>query len=233
MNSKNYFKEDFKQQMETFNFMLTVAYKDPLVAMSMSAMDELPEGILTEVKESPIQGVGLFAKKDITAGQFITMYPIHQYAVKSDDGIWKMKSVFNDVEPYDGYGLDIDDNVQIYGCPTFHSNPMFNGHIANDPVMSLDHSDMNKFILSYYLATKVKGNAKYEKNKHMVSLVAVKDIKAGEEILVPYSLPYWFSHFGVDTDTMMKNFVKYLESQPVQKHKFIVDLMVEVTKSFD
>jgi hypothetical protein len=233
MNSKNYFKEVFTTTtMDKLAFMLTLAFNDPAIAMRMSAT-EFPGGELTEVKESPCHGVGLFAKKDITAGATITMYPIHQYLVKTEDGTWAMNSAFDDEEPYDGYGLNVDENTQIFGCPTFRGNGMFNGHLANDPVMSLDHSDMNKFILSYILASKARGNTKYQKKKHIVSLVAVRDIKAGEEILVPYSLPYWFDDFGVNTDVALADFINYTKSLPIHKHKFITDLMFQVAKIFD
>jgi len=219
--------------MEQFSTLLALAYEQPTVAMKLSAMDMIQEGDMTEVKESSYHGLGIFAKKDIPIGTLITIYPIHQYALRTKEkNTWEVKSTFNDKELYEGYGLNIDDNTKIYGCPTFHSNYMFNGHIANDPVMSLDHSDINKFILSYIFATKIKGNTKYQKDKHIVSLIAVKDIKAGEEILVPYSLQYWFYIFKLNTDETMTNFQRYLETLPIHKHKFIVDLMFEVSKLF-
>jgi len=235
MNSKNYFKGVFKQQMDQLATLLALACQDPTLAMSLSAM-ELPEGVMTEVKESSCHGVGLFAKKDISVGTPITIYPLHQYAVRVKDKTWEMKSVFNDEKPYGGYALDVDENTKICGCPSFRKNWMFNGHLLNDPVLSLEHSDINKFILSYILSSKARGNAKYKKykkNKHIVDIVAVRDIKAGEELLVPYSLPYWFAIFGLDTDKTMADFQRYLESLPIPKHKFIVDLMFEVARIFD
>lgn len=188
---------------------------------------------MTEVKESSCHGIGLFAKKDIATGTLITIYPVHQYAVRIKDKTWEMKSVFNDKEAYEGYGLDLDENTKIYGCPTFRSNTMFNGHLLNDPVLSLEHSDVNKFILCYIFSSKARGNAKFKKNKHIVNIVAIRDIKAGEEILVPYSLPYWFNIFGINTDKAMEDFRHYLETLPLAKHKFIFDLMVEVARMFD
>lgn len=205
---------------------------DPLKMMKMCS-NEMPFGNnLTEVKPSSTHGNGVFATKDIKAGEIITMYPIHQYAKRVTTDGWQIHSMMDSETPYHGYALDIDENTKIYGCPTFY-NTIFQGHLVNDPVVSLDCSDINKFIISYFIAAKVKGNARYDKNSYLVYIRAVRDIKAGEEILVPYSLPYWFTIFNVDTDEMMGNFRLYLETQPIQKHKFLFDLMVEVAKIFD
>ena len=213
------------------NAMLTTVLSDPLMMMKMCS-NEMPFGTsLTTVKPSSTHGNGLFANDDIKAGQVITMYPIHQYAKRVAGNQWKIHSIMNSETPYHGYALDIDENTKIYGCPTFY-NTMFQGHLANDPLISLDGSDVNKFIISYLIASKVKGNARFDKNSHLVYIRAVRDIKAGEEILIPYSLPYWFTYLKIDEDQAMSNFLKYLETQPVEKHKFVVDLMDFLSKTF-
>lgn len=204
---------------------------DPLKMMKMCS-NEMPFGNnLTEVKPSSTHGNGVFATKDIKAGQIITMYPIHQYAKRVATNGWQIHSMMDSETPYHGYALDIDENTKIYGCPTFY-NTLFQGHLVNDPVVSLDCSDTNKFIISYFIAAKVKGNARFDKNSHLVYIRAVRDIKAGEEILVPYSLPYWFTRFNINEEQALANLLTYLESQPVEKHKFIVDLMEFVEKTF-
>lgn len=207
------------------------ALQDIDVAMKLSSNETPFSSQVVEVKPSSTHGNGLFAKHDIPAGTRITMYPIHQYAKRIDTNKWEFKTMMEYKDPFDAYGLDLDKNTKIYGCPMFH-NALFQGHLANDPVISLDYSDVNKFIIRYLVACKVKANTRYDKQNHLVYLVAVRDIRAGDEILVPYGLGYWFTRFHLDETTEMANLVKYLETQPIEKHKFVVELMESLAKIF-
>lgn len=185
-----------------------------------------------EVRQST-HGRGLFAKESIKKGDFITLYPIHQLGRRLEEDKWEIRSHQAATQTYEDYSLNINDNLRIFGDPNLTSNAMFLGHMVNDPVLDLEEKDPLQFAVRYFIACKARGNATfYRFEEPMIGIQAVRDIKAGEEILVPYSLPYWEKKTGIKWDDIDNALKHYIETAPVQKAKFLVELMEDITKTF-
>jgi hypothetical protein len=212
---------------------LAEALSNPASLMKMSCETTPFESQLCEVKDSGTHGKGLFVKKDLKAGTPLTIYPVHQIGTKQMDGKWKIISGLGEEKVYGDYALSIDDTTTLYGCPT-HYNAFCQGHLVNDPVLSLDHSDINKFIISYHLSAKTRANAKFQKNMDsfpiLVFITLTKDVRAGDEILVPYRIPYWLQQFNLDVDKTLEDFGIYLGTLPPAKRDFILNLIDSLKK---
>lgn len=161
------------------------------------------------IKESEVHGKGVFAKKDIKKGQVVTLYPgdiaiylpdgyegekiltISQHSARMRNKIDKENIKIKDAWlGMDDYGYLIDDNHVIVGCPDFINNPSYLGHMINDKFAC----DFDKITPEMYIKMSLeKTNATQvhiADNMH-VAIVAKRDIKAGEEVFIPYGLQFW------------------------------------------
>ena len=178
-------------------------------------------------------GQGLFAKEDIKKDSIITLYPMHQIGTRVQGNEWVIQSHPNATGIYKDYSLCVNDDLRIYGDPSLTSNSMFLGHMINDPAIDISEPDTMKFVVRYLISCKLRGNASFHRFEDpWVGIRAVRDINKGEEILVPYSLPYWAERRNEkmeDIDAFIKH---YIETQPIKKAKFLLELMEELSKVF-
>lgn len=185
-----------------------------------------------EIRQST-HGRGLFATNHIKKGDFITMYPIHQLGHRLEEDTWQIRSHGSATQTYEDYSLNINDNLRIFGDPNLTSNQMFLGHMVNDPVLDLEEKDPLQLAVRYFIACKARANATfYRLEEPWIGIQAVRDIKPGEEILVPYSLPYWEKKTGIKMEEIDKAIKHYMETAPVQKAKFLLNLMEDISKTF-
>ena len=116
---------------------------------------------VAEVKQSPIQGLGLFAKKAIRTGQTVGKY----------EGV-----LLSDAEFKEQYG---DDTRYCYRFIK-RVKPLYKGYIVGkeEPFLSTN--------ASHYCNESLDPNVKLGGRK----LVAIRDIEEGEEIFLKYPANY-------------------------------------------
>jgi len=165
-------------------------------------------------------GKGVFATKDIAKGEIITGYG-GVLSKQGDTGttytdISVSMDDYNKEHEYtvDVYWNDISYNLNGYDAP--RDDARLCGHLVNDPSDWSDltiYADLEKdhltkgcnvnniMLLIAYLSKKhangvVKGNCrpgdeKLVDGRLFVPLLAIRDIKAGEQVYYHYGLPYW------------------------------------------
>jgi SET domain-containing protein len=219
----NSLKSIFKYYKENVNELIANNIKDEILSVTKQLehfhLSGKKEDLLkmklglnlnkVHVKESKIHGNGLFASKDIKSGEIITFYPgdiLVYYPDKNRDKInnvvgyifseelkdnKELNAAFNNNKKYyKDYQLVVNETYSIIGVPEINDNPMYLGHICNDGARG--HTEKDKQI--YEKVSVIKSNA-YFKNicDCMMAVIAIKDIKKDDEILVTYGHGYWLS----------------------------------------
>jgi len=159
------------------------------------------------IKKSKIHGNGLFAKNNINKNDIITFYPCdlllyypdknrdknnHKVGVlTNEDTNKKLLELFNNNRYiYYDYKYDVNESYSIIGFSEINNNSSYLGHLCNDSVRG--HTKKDKEI--YENITMLKSNAIfYNICDCIIAVVALKDIKIDEEILVPYGHDYWIN----------------------------------------
>lgn len=159
------------------------------------------------VKESSIHGKGVFATKDIKEGSLITFYFPYflEYVYTSvvndkEEGIVILPILSrrrfsrnnNDEIDYLRKGtIRISDHFMLVGDDQYFTDHRICGHMINDPC---DFSKGKVTSEEYERQIIIKANASvvsYEKDRRFIYVAATRDIKQGEEILIPYGSRYW------------------------------------------
>jgi hypothetical protein len=164
------------------------------------------------VAPSAVHGQGVFAARDLAAGELLTFYPGHvvEYTPKEDrhvDGHWgqvmcsnTFRAVYGDKKEdvenkmNNEFSFMINRKFTIIGCAELPMEPAYLGHIINDAAQPTSARNAHGV---YLAASKAKANARFEvvHDAH-VAAVAHSDIKAGDEIFVTYGMGYWQGHFA-------------------------------------
>lgn len=134
------------------------------------------------VKKSPIEGLGVFSKENIRKGEIVTIYPsdivrIHNKGNKYYEFCSDRPTIF-----YEKYAYKTAQCI-ISGDATHIKDMNLVGHIVNDgcyydPKINNEYHTKNN-------------NCIYYPYRMFVLIVASKDIKKGEELLVSYGIDYW------------------------------------------
>lgn len=163
------------------------------------------------IKKSSIHGKGVFAIKDIKKGQLITLYPsdymiwndrkanVYAYVpgahlAECDKALSFKRMSEKERKKWNEYNFTVDTTFSIIGHPLLLSNPSYLGHMCNDGAKMSKNDAKSKH--TYLEQTKKKRNAEYkkiDKDGCCIGIVAVKDIKKGEEVLVSYGYNYWIN----------------------------------------
>ena len=99
------------------------------------------------------------------------------------------------------YSVFVDKQYSVLGHPSLDDNSAYYGHFANDG-SSMEGMDINEELgkeanIAAYLSTsREAANAKHtpfigDAPLHHMVLLATRDIKANDEILVTYGADYW------------------------------------------
>lgn len=157
-----------------------------------------------EIKESQIHGSGIFATRNIKVGEIITFYFPYflEHVINENDkeGIILVpiisRKVFN--KENDGKltemrrgSIRIIQDFYLVGDDSCSIDSRFLGHFANDPC---DFSVGNIDYVMYEQEISQKANASvvsYVNDRRFIYIAATRNIKEGEEILVPYGHKYW------------------------------------------
>ena len=153
-----------------------------------------------EVRDSPFHGKGVFVTKDVECGQLLSLYPPDAFVFSRPCGLGgECLQVSPDI------GCDREEaeaarrwytvtlgtsggvSVGMVGIPRLCNDPAYMAHLANDPV---GYARPEK---EYYTRIANKGNAYLTgiQNRLGQALFAGQRIRAGEEVLVPYTYDYW------------------------------------------
>jgi hypothetical protein len=177
--------------------------------------------------DSPISGNGLFATRDIQAGEILTFYPCDVYIDKVAEGGSPGKVLVTCANVADRsrvqalvadatYRFD-DRDFAFIGDPKMNRDPWFLGHMANDSVCIKGNGDQDlQRAIIYTKCALQHGNAEFTPVRHRhhtvsIGIESVRSISAGDEILVGYGPAYWLAASGVaqhDIDQIMDHLVK-------------------------
>lgn len=157
-------------------------------------------------------GTGLFATRDIRAGELITLYPGDALLYWKDGQVAMSASkqlcsgvVFGvhipmgerDVDRVTSadarqYEICASSTLSCVGDPRLADNPAYLGHFTNDGVVCASPEGA----ATYRVATRAAANADHVtlEGCHLATQ-ATRDIVSGDEILVTYGEGYWLSRF--------------------------------------
>lgn len=182
-----------------------------LVLKKVDFVDKLEIKCSVELRDSSIHGKGLFATDNIKGGSIITFYPgdmsvfypneksdnpeaMSVMVISGSDRLKKKtgKEIFSDEDRLKllDYQIDVDEEYySIIGDPSFTDNPRYLGHMIND---TMTCSNNLGSIRDYFGSAHLKTNAIYKVLANLlIVIIAEKDIKKNEEILMNYGLSYW------------------------------------------
>ena len=153
-----------------------------------------------EARESPFHGKGVFVTKDVECGQLLTLYPPDAFVFSRPCGVGgECLQVSPDIDcdreeanaARRSYTITLGTSggvlVGIVGLPRLCSDPAYLAHLANDPVGDARSEK------EYYARVAKRGNAYLAGFQCglCIALFAGKRIRAGEEVLAPYTYDYW------------------------------------------
>jgi len=168
-----------------YNFYLENKFEDMvdhiLIAVWL-ALHEAPLPPLNKIfiTKSNIEGLGVFALRDIKKGEIVSMYPSE--VILYDNNLY----LSDRIKKYENkYHYKIN-NYSIAGVHFNDTN--FCGHILND----VCQSDGTKEGDDKYNKMSILNNCMYHPYKDIfILIVACKDVKIGEELTVSYQTDYW------------------------------------------
>ncbi len=173
------------------------------VTKKMAVDDSIP-GITysetLELKESNIHGLGVFTKVNIPKDEIVTVYPAHMVRIKDQlIGYGDVVNQYNTPELQKEilkYAYNVSAAQQIMGDPKQISKKHLLGHMVNDGYKvpsqyGIAPMDVVKDITKYVICDNIYNNCKYSKMGPSVVIKTVRDVMAGDELLVPYGFNYW------------------------------------------
>lgn len=163
-----------------------------------------------ELKESTRHGKGIFATKDLKAGDVITLVPLDYYCIKRNENAYYFynSTLMNQLN-YEGkndeekftdicnhFKFKIDNNRFAVSLPHNTDSSAFLGQYTNDAATTV--SSKEKYIRSslenHNAILKQIGG----KESFVLAIVATKNINKGDEILRMYGVDYWFTTYDLD-----------------------------------
>lgn len=158
------------------------------------------------IKNSPIHGKGVFAIKDIKEGSLITFYfpyfleYVHPdvlneknegYVIVPISSRRKITNNNGELDYLRKGTIRISDHFMLVGDDQYISDYRICGHMINDPC-DFSKGKVTEDEYEKQIISKANGSVvSYEKDRRFIYVAATRDIKEGEEILVPYSARYW------------------------------------------
>ncbi|KAG5186591.1 hypothetical protein JKP88DRAFT_135917, partial [Tribonema minus] len=166
---------------------------------------------------SRLHGSGVFAKRDIKEGEFVTFYPCDAFyvgdpvhsgstaAIRFDDRMSSEKC--EELMKSSAYTLGSCGIGRMFiGDPDVTDDKWFLGHMINDGVAITQRcEDMVTQCVVYTRASRARANVEavylsVGRQLCVVAMCANKDVRLGEEVLYSYDFPYWLSQVGSECD---------------------------------
>ncbi len=141
---------------------------------------------------SSIHNHGVFANKDILKDDIITYYPAHYICKLNKYSIYNIN--LPPLSNFKDYMFDLDrkEDIAIIGHPYITGNMNWVGHKINDGYKHNYKINNKKNRNKYNKQNKEYNNAMFVHDPtNIVTIIATKNIKKNEEILVSYGFNYW------------------------------------------
>jgi SET domain-containing protein len=232
--------DNLKDILKPFDRLLGVVPKER-IAHTMAGLSKLSQ--LPDIYDAPCEvrpstyGRGVFATRDISKGDFITLYPAHGVEF---DRITEYKSHYiGDIEYDEKYTVEHTKNKMAFVGDKDCFNGLFMGHLINDNYPTVEDFKYKEKIgittLNYILHASTFANCYFKEGTNFIIIQATKDIKKDEELFTSYGLGYW----GDDdknshtTETKFAEYIDLLHTTNPKKFKFVMDLMTAYKNSVD
>jgi hypothetical protein len=172
---------------------------DEMCMLAFLLKNIVPAGLNSvSVKPSPLHGNGVFARRAITKGHIVTMYPCHafSFAVEGTGTLWATADgetmLHTTASMLAGYSAEIEPTrIAIAGDPDKYTNDAC-GHLINDGACILKKDFGVDEVLRYVDESTRKQNCHFiPLGGAALAVVASRDIKAGEEVLAAYGAGFW------------------------------------------
>jgi SET domain-containing protein len=196
---KNYKKQHKKQMLQLFdkNWKLHAVDLYKMKTLTSSFFLKLNK---VYIRPSKIHGLGVFAKRDTEKGELLTFYPVdlvEYYPDTTDDICFqrlskRYKKNFG-MSFKRGNSIRLSEKYKIYSEPYF-KNTDYLGHFINDGAKCPPNNPKGAEI--YQKISSLKANCALVPFKEMLHLpiVATRDIKKDEELLMNYGVDRWSSN---------------------------------------
>lgn len=189
---------------------------------------------LVEVRESPIHGVGVFAKRDFLPDEVVTIFPCH--GVLFDCGNIETTRANNDddlVSWIHQYKIHLpSSSVYIFGNPRIKTDGLL-GHFINDSeknVQQLAEVTLDNTIRAFieYTIRAIRfNNCAFVPTSHFVYVKTLKPIAQGEELLCSYGFDAWCKH--IPYDDFIRVFTEHIEGCTETRKRILHNLVNQVT----
>lgn len=177
---------------EMYNFFYLIG-KNDIDFMISTSIAPIPLGEdHLEIRNSEIDGKGVFAKVDFPKNLVITLYPCHCIRL-SDNSHYFSQGQF---EIDDRYLFKFSSNCSIIGNPSFTSNSNLLGHMINShsklEIRTNEEQEIRHAVCKYLIKSKGANNCEFcIWNKNICYIKTTKDIAKDEELVLSYSPIYW------------------------------------------
>lgn len=214
-------EQQFVENYKLFHIINTMMPRPEPIEMAFTETVKFMPSLknIVEVKDSSIQGKGVFALQDILPGQIATVYPCHGFYHRGVCQFKDYKMFFKNME------------TSFYGNPCILDDGLL-GHMVNDSARNVGNlsqlsKDNIKNCIEYLIESTQYSNCALVPGDHFVYVKATKPIAAGEELLCSYGPVYWCNNLNEEEiKALLKN---YLDMCTESQRTFIFGLMFELS----
>lgn len=159
---------------------------DSILVTTCTSLCDVPFAKLNNVyvKQSNIEGLGVFASRDLTCGEIATIYPSDIVRLPAKNNLYYEFTSNNNTTFHEKYAYQTNYCI-IAGDLSCIDDMNLVGHIVNDGCCTDGTEESND---NYNTNN---NNCIYYPYHMFVLIVTTKNIKKDEELLVSYGLDYW------------------------------------------
>lgn len=148
-------------------------------------------------------GNGIFAGRNIAAGELVTLYPGDGLRIGEEATLWTVQASDGTLGEPDASLLDrgkdyereveAHGSVSLMGDPCLVDDPAYLGHMINDGVTCTREALRNAYLAESSLVCNVHQVCLHGCH---VAILATRDILQDEELFMAYGARYWTSRFS-------------------------------------
>jgi hypothetical protein len=218
-----------------FMIMLTSKVEDDFASnvTEFIRKNGLPFKNCLEIKESSIHGKGVFAKRDISSGMIVGVYPCHGVIEdRKYSFIPYYSKYFDEQIGFEDYKIYIGNNKFIFGIPSIQEDYLA-GHLINDSypyvnelALVNDFETFSKQFEKYTIYSLSNNNCRFIRYNGLLYIKTIKPIKYGEELVTSYDTSYWCK--SMDLVKCEEMLAKYCSSLCGKKKQYILDILKKI-----
>jgi hypothetical protein len=177
-------------------------------------IDTMPGEKACCIKKSNVHGRGVFASRNITRDETVTLYPCDLYYKPDYREEKRWVTMNNPRTTYDQttiqnlckgdytYNCIADAGMKFIGDPRYVDDAWFLGHMINDAAQistSAAKTNYGMAIAVYETCSKAKANVRFKEltgsrgQLYAVACTSTKNIAEGDELFISYECAYWLS----------------------------------------